>query len=358
MKNIYLLFGGKSAEHEISILTAKSIINNLDRKKYRIFPIFVSKTGTWNYLGENLKNIEDEKELIVEKNIDIIKSISEFFVNHFIKKDSIFFPAMHGTFSEDGTIQGFFDIMDITYVGNDVLSSAVCMDKAIANDVFYANGILQPKYYLITKYEFEKDKDKVIDNILQKIGEKSFIKPCNAGSSVGVTKVLNKEGILDALVKAFKFDNRVLSEEMIIGDELQVLVTGNNILQATLPGGVRVTRDFFDYEAKYFDKTTDHIIPWDDLTKEEIEKIRSLAKKAYACTNCKGLARVDIFVKSSDRKMLVNEINTIPGMTDVSMAPAMYIKTYKKTYGEFLDELIQLAIENKKEKDSLTINRG
>lgn len=358
MKNIYLLFGGKSAEHEISILTAKSVINNLDRKKYKIFPVYVSKKGAWNFLGENLKNIENEKELIKDENIDVFKSISSFFENHFIKENSIFFPAMHGTFSEDGTIQGFFDIMDITYVGNNVLSSAVCMDKAIANDVFYANKISQPKYYLITKYEFSKNKDMVIKNILEKIGEKSFIKPCNAGSSVGVSKVLKALDIEKALLEAFKYDNRVLAEEMIIGDELQVLVTGNHVLNATLPGGVRVNREFFDYEAKYFDKTTDHIIPWDDLTESEIKEIRSLAKRAYDATNCRGLARVDIFVRSTDRKMLVNEINTIPGMTDVSMAPMMYMKSYNKTYGEFLDEIIFLAIENKKEKDSLLTNRG
>lgn len=358
MKNIYILFGGKSTEHEISILTAKSVINNLDRKKYKIFPIFVNKKGAWNFLGENLENIKDEKELIKDEKMDVFKSISSFFENHFIKENSIFFPAMHGTFSEDGTIQGFFDIMDVTYVGNNVLSSAICMDKAIANDVFYANNIDQPKYYLITKYEFLKNKDLVIKNILEKIGEKSFIKPCNAGSSVGVSKVLSFLEIEKALLEAFKYDNRVLAEEMIIGDELQVLVTGNHILSATLPGGVRVSRDFFDYEAKYLDKTTDHIIPWDDLTQREIKEIRTLAKRAYDATSCKGLARVDIFVRAKDRKMLVNEINTIPGMTDVSMAPMMYIKTYNKTYGEFLDEIISLAIENKKEKDSLVTNRG
>ena len=204
---------------------------------------------------------------------------------------------------------------------------------------------------------FNKNKDLQIKNILEKIGEVSFIKPCNAGSSVGVTKVTKKEEIEPALIEAFKYDNRVLVEEAVIGDELQVLVMGNNILKASLPGGVKVTREFFDYEAKYFDETTDHIIPW-DLTDEEIKEIQSVAKRAYAVTNCKGFARVDIFVRDSDRKMLVNEINTIPGMTAVSMAPAMYMKTFGKTYSDFLDELIELAVENKKEKDSLTTNRG
>ncbi|MDD7764224.1 MAG: D-alanine--D-alanine ligase [Peptoniphilaceae bacterium] len=357
MKSIYLLYGGKSAEHEISVLTAKSIINNLDRKKYKIFPIYVDKSGRWNYLGENFNLIENEKELIVEGFGSVAKSISNFFEKNFENEEAIFFPAMHGTFSEDGTIQGFFDIMDLTYVGNNVLSSAVCMDKVTANDIFASNGILQPKYYLVTKYEFEKEPEKQIENILEKIGESSFIKPCNAGSSVGVTKVNKKEEIIPALLEAFKFDNRVLVEEAIIGDELQVLVVGNNTLKATLPGGVKVTREFFDYEAKYLDETTDHIIPW-DLSEDEIKEIQSVAKKAYAVTNCKGFARVDIFVRDSDRKMLVNEINTIPGMTSVSMAPAMYMKSFDKTYGDFLDELIELAIENKKEKMSLVTNRG
>lgn len=357
MKNLYLLYGGKSTEHEISILTAKSVINNLDRKKYKIFPIYVDKCGRWNYLGENKKNIENEKEIVVHGNGNVADSISKFFMNDFIKEDSIFFPAMHGTFSEDGTIQGFFDIMDVTYVGNNVLSSAVCMDKGTANDVFSGNGILQPDYYLVTKYEFDKNTDKQIANILEKIGEVSFVKPCNAGSSVGVTKVTKKEELESALIEAFKFDNRVLVEEAIIGDELQVLVMGNNVLKASLPGGVKVTREFFDYEAKYLDKTTDHIIPW-DLSEEEIKEIQSVAKRAYTVTNCKGFARVDIFIRDSDRKMLVNEINTIPGMTSVSMAPAMYMKTFNKTYSDFLDELIELAIANKKEKDSLTTNRG
>ncbi|MEB3073627.1 D-alanine--D-alanine ligase family protein [Parvimonas sp. C2] len=357
MKNLYLLYGGKSTEHEISVLTAKSVVNNLDRKKYKIFPIYVDKCGRWNYLGENTKNIEDEKELMVEGYGNVADSISKFFANDFVNENAIFFPAMHGTFSEDGTIQGFFDIMDLTYVGNNVLSSAVCMDKGTANDVFAGNGILQPEYYLVTKYEFDKNKDLQIKNILEKIGEVSFVKPCNAGSSVGVTKVTKNEDIEPALIEAFKYDSRVLVEEAVVGDELQVLVMGNNILKASLPGGVKVTREFFDYEAKYFDETTDHIIPW-DLTDEEIKEIQSVAKRAYAVTNCKGFARVDIFVRDSDRKMLVNEINTIPGMTAVSMAPAMYMKTFGKTYSDFLDELIELAIENKREKDSLTTNRG
>lgn len=359
MKNIYLLYGGKSAEHEISVLTAKSIINNLDREKYKLFLIYVEKNGKWNYLGESPKTVEDEKTIAVNStdNNSIYKSISEFFNNNFVSENAVFFPAMHGTFAEDGTIQGFLDIMDICYVGNNVLSSSVCMDKVTANDVFKANGIDEPEYLLVTKNEFDKDRDLQVKRILEKIGENSFIKPCNAGSSVGVTRVTKKEEILSALVEAFKYDNRVLVEEEVIGNELQVLVMGNNVYKSSLPGGVKVTREFFDYEAKYLDSTTDHIIPW-ELREGETEKIREVAINAYKATNCKGFARVDIFVRDRDRKMLVNEINTIPGMTAVSMAPMMYMETFKKTYADFLDELIELAIENKIEKDSITTNRG
>lgn len=359
MKNIYLLYGGKSAEHEISVLTAKSIINNLDREKYKLFLIYVEKSGKWNYLGESPKTVEDEKSIVVnsEDEISIYKSISDFFSNKFVSEDAVFFPAMHGTFAEDGTIQGFLDIMDICYVGNNVLSSSVCMDKLIANDIFRANGIDEPEYLLVTKNEFEKDKEKQVQRVMMTIGEKSFVKPCNAGSSVGVTRVSKKEEILSALEEAFKYDTRVLVEEEVLGDELQVLVMGNNDLKSSLPGGVKVTREFFDYEAKYLDSSTDHIIPW-ELKEGETEKIRELAIDAYRVTNCKGFARVDIFVRDSDRKMLVNEINTIPGMTAVSMAPMMYMETFGKTYADFLDELISLAVENKKEKDSITTNRG
>lgn len=359
MRNIYLLYGGKSAEHEISVLTAKSIINNLDRGKYRLFLIYVEKTGKWNYLGESPKTVEDEKTIAVSSrdNNSIFKSISEFFNNDFVEENAVFFPAMHGTFAEDGTIQGFLDIMDIAYVGNNVLSSSVCMDKVTANDVFRANEIDEPEYLLVTRSEFDRDNNLQVERILKSIGENSFIKPCNAGSSVGVTRVSKKEEILPALIEAFKYDSRVLVEEEVIGDELQVLVMGNHELKATLPGGVKVTREFFDYEAKYFDETTDHIIPW-ELLDGETEKIRQLAMDAYRVTNCRGFARVDIFVRDSDRKMMVNEINTIPGMTAVSMAPMMYMETYKKSYADFLDELIELAIENKKDKESLMTNRG
>lgn len=352
MKNVYVIYGGISVEHEVSLLSATNVINNLDRSKYKVYPVYVNKEGKWIPFGECNKKIEKHTELIVETNLSVCNSISEFLVSYYKEnEDNIIFPIIHGTYGEDGVLQGFLEIINAPYVGNGVLSSSLCMDKAISNQIFEENNIPQAKYRLLVKdYYDSNDKDK-INEMIDYLGLPIFVKPCNAGSSIGVTNVTRKEDIYNAIDLAFKYDNKILLEEAVTGDELQVSVIGNESPIASLPGVSRVQQDFYNYKGKYFDDNTIHLVPF-ELKDGETEKVRELAKKVYTSCNCSGLARVDIFLRDSDRKMLVNEINTSPGMTNHSMTTMLWKVTDSLSFNELLDKLIEYAIErfNKNKK--------
>ncbi|WP_100065582.1 D-alanine--D-alanine ligase family protein [Miniphocaeibacter massiliensis] len=355
LKNIYVIYGGVSVEHEISLLSATNVINSLDRKKYNVFPVYVTKSGTWIPFGKCDNKIKNYKDLVIHpiENESIAKSLSNFLSNYYVDSDNnIFFPIIHGTYGEDGVLQGLLEILDIPYVGNGVLSSALCMDKAITNQLFEENNIPQAKYKILLKEYYDiNDKNNIL-NIISYLGLPIYVKPCNAGSSIGVTCVKNEEDIFDAIDLAFKYDSKILLEEAIVGDELQVSVIGNENPIASLPGISRVQQEFYNYEGKYFDDNTVHIVPF-ELKEGETEKVQNLAKKVYTTCNCSGLARVDIFLRDRDREMLVNEINTSPGMTNHSMTTMLWKVTDNVSFPELLDRLVDYAIDKYNKKKTL-----
>lgn len=349
-KNIYVIYGNKSVEHEVSIVSAKTIINNLDREKYDIYPVFIDKEGKWIPLDKIEKQIEDVAELTATTDLSISKSLAEFLNTYINDENTVFFPIVHGTYGEDGCMQGLFECLDVPYVGNGVLSSAISFDKGIANDLFSIHNVPQGRYHVFEKTNMD-DFDE--DVLIEKIGLPMYVKPCNAGSSVGVSPVYKKEDIKTALDNAFKYDNRVVCEEEILGDELQVSVIGNEDPKASLPGGFIVETKFLDYNTKYHDDTIIPLIPYEKMSKEETEKIRQIAIDAYRANNCSGLARVDIFLREKDRALLVNEINSMPGMTGHSMTPVLWGVTDGTTYPELLDKLIDLAVDAYNKKNNI-----
>ena len=306
---IGVLFGGKSAEHEVSIISAKNIIKALDKEKYQIFPVKIDKNGKFN--------------LNTLKKIDVI------------------FPVLHGPFGEDGSMQGLLKILNLPFVGSSVLGSAVSMDKEIMKKLFKEAGIPIGKFIVLKygeKITFEKVK--------KELGMPVFVKPVNMGSSVGISKVKNKKEYDTAIKEAFKFDLKVIIEENIAGREIECSVLGNNNPIASLPGEIIANQEFYSYDAKYISQESVVEIPA-KLPKGTIKKIQELAVKTFKILNCEGMGRVDFFVKKNAKghtDVIVNEINTIPGFTNISMYPKLWEAT-GLAQTKLLDRLIQLAIE-------------
>lgn len=353
IKNIYVLCGGNSAEHEISLISAKAVINNLDREKYDVYPVFIDKKGAFHYLGLQKEMVEKPEDLIRTDEVSVQKSIIDFLQkNYKVDEENLFIPVLHGTYGEDGTIQGFLEILDVPYMGNNVLSSAICMDKAIANEILSYKNIAKSKFKVIYKSDFNHEKEKIKAEILNEFTLPVYVKPANCGSSVGITHVESEEDLMSGISEAFLYDDKILVEEEIIGDELQVSVIGNDEPKASLPGGLIMERPFLDYNAKYVDGKLIPLVPY-EMSDEDYRRVQELAEKTYKVLGCKGLARVDIFLRRSDKKLFVNEINTFPGMTDLSMTPKLWKVTDGTTYPMLLEKLINLALENYKMKKGL-----
>lgn len=343
--NLCVIFGGTSTEHEISIVSGTSVIRNLDKEKYNVFPIYINKEGEWfkhEYKKEEFK-VGDE---IVGK--EKIENICQY-----LKKMDIVFPVLHGLYGEDGTIQGMLEMLKIPYVGTKVLGSSICMDKAYAKVIFEKANILQANYIYIKKYKnkyiyVEKDFteeilsiDTIIQKIIKKIDFPMFVKPSNSGSSVGINKANNIEELKKHIEYASKFDSRILIEENISAREIECAVLGNEEVEASILGEILPADNFYSFSAKYQNQESKTVIPA-DLPEKISAKVRELAKKAYKATDCKGLARVDFFVDDNNGKIYINEINTLPGFTQISMYPKLWEKT-GLPYDKLLDKLIELA---------------
>jgi len=348
MKNLKLgvVFGGKSTEHDVSIVSGTSIIKNLNKEKYEIYPIFIDKDGTW------FETNKIENALKIGEKINLNKKIEN--INEYLKKLDVIFPALHGLGGEDGSIQGMFELLGIPYVGPKILGSSICMDKVYSKIIFEKANIMQAEYVYINKnkenytYLNEDFSEEILDieEIAKKISEKiefpMFIKPSNSGSSVGINKAHNMDEIKEFIEYASKFDNKILIEENIIGKEIECAVLGNEEVEASILGEIIPADEFYSFDAKYINKESNTIMPA-RLSEETTRKIQELAKKAYKATDCKGLARVDFFVNEKEEKIYINEINTLPGFTEISMYPKLWEKT-GLSYQDLLDKLISLAI--------------
>lgn len=350
MKNVLVVFGGCSSEHDVSTVSAQSVLQNISPEKYNIYMMGISKDGQW-YLYEGDPLLLPEDNWLTEGPVTkavispdrSVHGITVFRDGGFenIRIDVVF-PVLHGKNGEDGTIQGLLQLSGIPFVGCDMASSAISMDKILTNTVADRNDIAQAKWEYITKYDYDTG-NKSLDKIAETLGYPIFVKPANAGSSVGISKAHNYEELVDALQLAFLHDERVLFEEFVDGYEVECAVLGNDAVVTGVVGQITPANEFYDYDAKY--QNADSILNIPALiSKEQRESVEKEAVRTYKALGCSGFSRVDFFVSKTDGRILFNEINTIPGFTSISMYPKM-IAAAGIPYPELCDRLISLAEE-------------
>lgn len=344
-KRLGVIFGGTSTEHEVSIVSGTSVIKNLNKEKYEIYPIYIDKAGEWYEFELDNKTYKVGDEIVGTKKIENIWN--------YLKTMDILFPVLHGLQGEDGTIQGMFELLKIPYVGTRVLGSSICMDKVYSKIIFEKAKLNQAKYIYIRRFEdkyiyvnedFSEEIlniQETVNKIMEKIDFPMFIKPSNSGSSVGISKAKNKDELINSIIEASKFDKKILIEENINGREIECAVLGNEEVKASVLGEILPAEAFYSFSAKY-QNSDSKTVEAPDLPEELTKKVRELAVKAYKAADCQGLSRVDFFVDDKENKIYINEINTLPGFTEISMYPKLWEKS-GLTYTELLDKLIELA---------------
>lgn len=346
---IGIIFGGKSGEHEVSIVSAFNVSRALDPSKYQVTMIGIDKTGRWCLPSK----AEIDANIAAPRKFDLTKVKTSFNILNESKSFDVIFPVMHGTYGEDGTIQGMLEMLHIPYVGSGVLGSSAGMDKEVAKRLFDSVGVPVVPFLSIRKHEFSKNSSEIIQKISQKFSYPLFVKPANMGSSVGVHKVKSAAELPAKLQDAFLYDTKVLVEKGISARELEVSILGNHELMASVIGEIIPTHEFYSYEAKYLDENGAHLkIPAEGLTPNQESQIKEYAKKAFQVLECRGLGRVDFFVDKNDGQIYLNEINTIPGFTQISMYPKM-LGASGVSYSELLNRLVQLALEHHQERTEL-----
>lgn len=350
--NIYVIYGGKSVEHDVSLQSAFSIINSLDKAKYNVYPVYITREGVWCSTKIVKETITELKELKHSSFNSISGSLGDFLSKHFKKGEkSIAFPALHGSNGEDGTIQGLFEMLNLPYVGNEVLSSAIGIDKVMMKDLLSLGNIPQAKYTSLLLHQWQENEKKSLEEIENIIGYPSFVKPARLGSSVGINRCKNRNELISAIKEAFLYDHKLIIEKEIIGREMQIAVIGNNCPKASVVGEYIQERKFMDYNAKYVDGRLVPVIPA-PLSDNISEAMRQTAIKAFKLLNCKGLVRVDYFVTAQDA-YYINEVNTMPGFTKYSMFPALWEKTDGTSYSELIQILIGLGFARHEQKNSI-----
>ncbi len=382
-----ILFGGRSGEHEVSLLSAASVLNAIDKEKYDVVPIGITKDGRW-LTAEHAENLLQGKLMLEPRNLragdpemtasaavlargeavvvppepvhrqsglvpfqtdaGMMRRASDRAINV-----DVIFPVLHGTFGEDGTIQGLLELADIPYVGAGVLGSAAGMDKDIMKSLFIAAGIPIVKHVTILRSAWEKDPKKVQKLMESKLTYPVFVKPANLGSSVGISKAHNRKELGPAIEEAARFDRKIVIEQGVGGKkekarEIECSVLGNDEPTASVPGEIVPGKEFYDYTAKYVDEGSQLIIPA-KLTKAETKRGQDLAVAAFRAVDCSGLARVDFLMDPKTRKIFLNEINTMPGFTAISMYPKLWAASGLE-YADLIDRLIQLGMERHEDK--------
>lgn len=359
--NVGILFGGRSGEHEVSLNSARSVIQVMDHEKYNLTLIGITHSGAWMtgaHVLDDLRSGQTEHltpvTFITRANANTLYSLAmnpdgTQNLRPLVNLDVIF-PVLHGTFGEDGTLQGMLEMLDIPYVGAGVLGSAVGMDKALFKDLLRANGIPTVESVTVNRFEIEHD----LTNILtaaEKLGAYPlFVKPANLGSSVGITRCRNRSELVEGIHEAASFDRRVLIERGLVNPlEVEVSVLGNENPLVSIPGQIRPSDEFYSYNAKYVDGLSELIIPA-RLPGEVSELVRNLALRAYRIADCAGMARADFLITPDTYQVYLNEINTIPGFTQISMYPKLW-EASGLPYPALIDRLIEFAFERKAQKD-------
>lgn len=340
-----VIFGGQSTEHDVSVVSGSSVIKNLNKEKYEIYPIYISEKGEWFHYIKPAQDIDIFE--IGEQPKELEKISNEF---ETLKKQDIIFPVLHGLYGEDGTIQGLLELLKVPYVGCKVLASGICMDKVYAKMIFEKANINQAKAVVVNAkngYTYVDEElnhiSTTIEEICKIVNEKLkypvFVKPSNSGSSVGVSKAENDEELKNSIQEAAKYDKEILIEQGINGKEIECAVLGMDDVKASCVGQILSADEFYDYDSKYKNAESKTIIPA-DVSKEISEKIRKTAIKAFKAVKGNGLARVDFFVDKETDEIYLNEINTMPGFTNISMYPKLW-ENCGLTYSELLDILIE-----------------
>lgn len=364
-----LVYGGKSGEHDVSLQTALAVIRAIDHTKYEVHPFYITTQGEWRpgalLTGpvervELLRNEPDSQAAGPEAATPGSTALQPFFgtIQPFAGASSepasaldVVFPLLHGTYGEDGTIQGLLEMANLPYVGAGVLASAVGMDKVMMKKIFAQEGLPQCLFRHFTRTQWDKDRAFFLMEIEVSVGYPCFVKPANLGSSVGISKARNREELIEAVALAFQYDRKVIVEEHVDAREIEVSVLGNEEPEASVPGEIVSSNEFYDYRAKYIDGKSAMIIPA-ELPEEKATEIREWAVRAFQAIDGSGLSRVDFFLRKSDGAVFINEINTMPGFTPFSMYPLLW-KESGKPYGELLNDLIRLAVERHAAKQSI-----
>lgn len=342
-----VIFGGMSTEHDVSIVSGTSVAKKLNKDKYEIYPIYIDKNGEW------YKCVDISKKYEVGDKIEKIQKIEN--VMEYLKNMDVIFPILHGLYGEDGTIQGLFELLKKPYVGCKVLGSSIAMDKVYAKIIFDKAKIKQAKYEYIKKEgeqyfyvdkdfnEIKKDLKEICKIIEYNLLYPMFVKPSNSGSSVGIKKANNIEELEEYIEYASKFDRKILIEENLIGREIECSVLGNNDVKASCVGEISPAESFYTFDAKYKNAESKLTIPA-EINKDLTDEVRKTAIKAFKAIDGKGFARVDFFVNDKTNEIYINEINTLPGFTEISMYPKLWTQSGLE-YSKLLDELINLALE-------------
>lgn len=363
---VAVIFGGRSGEHEVSLVSAESVMLALNPKKYEVIPIGITKLGEW-VNGENplaaMKRGNEKNLLPITVNTDTTKRgiyphASLATAKRVLQPFDVAFPVLHGPYGEDGTIQGMLEMANIPYVGCGVGASANAMDKFMSKIIFASYGLPQVKFFHCTRDEIKKSFSKLQKKIMKQIGLPCFVKPSNMGSSVGISKVKKISQLCAALTLASSFDSSVIVEEGIDAREIECAVLGNDHPIASVAGEIIPSREFYDYFAKYVDNSSRLLIPA-PLTAKKMGEVQKLAIESYKALQCSGMGRVDFLMDRRTGKLYLNEINTIPGFTSISMYPKLW-EASGIPYAKLLDRLIELALErhHEKQKNKISFESG
>ncbi|MFJ7934997.1 D-alanine--D-alanine ligase [Sporosarcina sp. NPDC096371] len=347
-KKLGIVYGGKSAEHEVSLSTARAVTQAVDFGKYEVIPVYITYEGEWRK-GQSLEGpVATIEELrLAGDGTSKPDSIQDFLNGG---APDIIFPLLHGTNGEDGTVQGLFEVMNIPYVGNGVLASSAGMDKVVMKQLFAQVGLKQVPYVFFLRSGWAKEREQLVDKMERELGWPMFVKPANLGSSVGISQATDRASLIEAVDLALKFDRRIIVEQGVVAREIEMGVMGNDEPACSVPGEIKPVAAFYDYEAKYKDGNTSLVIPA-QVPEEVAKTMADMALRAYKVLDCSGLVRADFFVTSAD-EVLINEVNTMPGFTPTSMFPLLWQQT-GVAYPELIDKLIELAVERHTNKQNI-----
>ncbi|MFD0051900.1 D-alanine--D-alanine ligase [Actinomycetes bacterium NPDC127524] len=347
-----LLYGGKSAEHNVSLQTAYAVLKALDLEKFDIHPIYITEEGQWVNGPQLTAPVESVKELAYasEQTFSPMALSASAEAGENREGYDVIFPLLHGPNGEDGTVQGMLELLNIPYVGNGVLASSAGMDKVIMKNIFAQAGLPQVKYSWFVRTQWEKDKEGAYQKVEEELGYPCFVKPANLGSSVGISKCTSKEELEAAFIEAFQFDRKIIVEEGVTAREVEIGVLGNDEPKCSVAGEIIPKKAFYDYKAKYEDGETAMVIPA-DISEEEYSSLKEMAIDAFKSLDCSGLVRADFFL-TKEGEFYINEVNTMPGFTPFSMFPLLWKHT-GVDYPQLIENLVELAQQRHNEKQKI-----